>query len=88
MDRRQFLMGLVGVSAAVAATAAVSETAQAFELPEMKGALPNAAAVAETEAEYSFLIGRMTHRRRAGWWWRRRVAAARRWGRRGRPGRH
>ncbi|RDJ22504.1 hypothetical protein DWF00_02700 [Bosea caraganae] len=87
MDRRQFLMGLVGVSAAVAATVTVNETAQAFELPDLKGALPDTAAVAGTDAEYSFLIGRMTHRRRAGGWWRHRVAAARRWGRRGRPGR-
>ncbi|RDJ30467.1 hypothetical protein DWF00_02720 [Bosea caraganae] len=38
-------MGLVGVSAAVAATVTVNETAQAFELPDLKGALPDTAAV-------------------------------------------
>ena len=45
------------------------------------------AQASEAEADYTLLVGRLTHRRRAGGWWRMRVARARAWGRRGRPGR-
>lgn len=50
MNRRQLLMGLVGLSAAAAATA------------EAAGTIPNAAALSETDAEYSILMRAMVRR--------------------------
>ncbi len=83
MHRREFLLFLNGITAA-ASTSMMAAPAAAANMPLP---LNQVEALANVDAEYSFLIGRLTHRRRAGWWWRRRVAAARRWGRRGRPGR-
>jgi hypothetical protein len=84
MQRRQFLLGLLGIVAG-SATLAASPPAQAAAGPlDLDRVL---AAAPEADAEYSLLVGRLTHRRRAGGWWRRRVARARAWGRRGRPGR-
>jgi hypothetical protein len=84
MQRRHFLIALVGLAASgtTAAVIAPAEAApSALSLDEALAAAP------ATDAEFSLLIGRLTHRRRAGGWWRQRTAAARRWGRRGRPGR-
>lgn len=76
MDRRQCFLGLVGlVMLSSVAEAAPSQAASGQALDR-------------TDAEYSLMIGRLTHRRRAGGWWRMRVARARAWGRRGRPGRY
>ncbi|KRE12999.1 hypothetical protein ASE66_21260 [Bosea sp. Root483D1] len=84
MRRRQFLLGLIGIVAG-GATLAVSPPVQAAASPlDLDRAL---AAAPQADAEYSLLVGRLTHRRRAGGWWRQRVARARAWGRRGRPGR-
>lgn len=82
MRRRQFLLGLIGIVAG-SATLAVSPPVQAAASPlDLDRVLATA-----PDAEYSLLVGRLTHRRRAGGWWSRRVARARAWGRRGRPGR-
>ncbi|MGE7468000.1 hypothetical protein ACQKLX_01060 [Bosea sp. NPDC003192] len=84
MQRRQFLLGLLGIVAG-GVTLTLSPPVQAAADPlDLDRAL---AAAPETDAEYSLLVGRLTHRRRAGGWWRMRVARARAWGRRGRPGR-
>lgn len=85
MQRRQFLLGLLGITAGGAALAVstppVQAAAGALDLDRVLEAIPT------TDADYSLLVGRLTHRRRAGGWWRMRVARARAWGRRGRPGR-
>lgn len=59
MNRRPFLMGLVGVSTAAAATA---ELAQAASLPEADDIIPNSSALSETDAEYSILMRAMVRR--------------------------
>ena len=82
MQRRGFLLGLIGLSAGGLALATTPSAVQAGALP-----LDLDQALAETSSDYSLLVGRLTHRRRAGGWWRMRVARARAWGRRGRPGR-
>jgi hypothetical protein len=84
MQRRQFLIALAGL---VAGGVGATLTTQAEAAPSRLSLDEALAAAPETEAEFSLLVGRLTHRRRAGGWWRHRVAAARRWGRRGRPGR-
>lgn len=84
MQRRQFLLGLVGAVAGGAALAALPSTPALAGPSDLDTVL---AAVPETDADYTLLVGRLTHRRRAGGWWRMRVARARAWGRRGRPGR-
>ncbi len=84
MQRRDFLIALAGLVAS-GATAALTTPAEAA--PSRLSLDQALAAAPETDAEFSLLVGRLTHRRRAGGWWRHRVAAARRWGRRGRPGR-
>lgn len=84
MQRRHFLIALAGLVAGGASATSITQVEAAPSRPSLDEAL---AAAAETDAEFSLLVGRLTHRRRAGGWWRHRVAAARRWGRRGRPGR-
>ncbi|SDG02401.1 MULTISPECIES: hypothetical protein [Bosea] len=84
MQRRDFLIALAGL---VASGATAALTAPAEAAPSRLSLDQALAAAPETDAEFSLLVGRLTHRRRAGGWWRHRVAAARRWGRRGRPGR-
>ncbi len=84
MQRRDFLIALAGL---VASGATAALTAPAEAAPPRLSLDQALAAAPETDAEFSLLVGRLTHRRRAGGWWRHRVAAARRWGRRGRPGR-
>lgn len=84
MQRRHFLIALAGLVAGGASTTLISQAEAAPSRLSLDEAL---AAAPETDAEFSLLVGRLTHRRRAGGWWRHRVAAARRWGRRGRPGR-
>lgn len=84
MQRRQFLLGLIGAVAGGASLAALPPTPALAGTSDLD---PVLAAVAETDADYALLVGRLTHRRRAGGWWRMRVARARAWGRRGRPGR-
>lgn len=59
MNRRQFLMGLIGTSTA---SAALVEVAQAAARPEIAGSLPNPAALAGTDAEYSILMRAMVRR--------------------------
>jgi hypothetical protein len=86
MHRRHCLLGLIGLATGGSCLAALSSAAgAATPLLDAERAL---VALDRTEADYSFMIGRLTHRRRAGGWWRMRVARARAWGRRGRPGRH
>jgi len=84
MQRRQFLLGLLGITAGGAALAVSTPPVQAAGKLDLEQAL---AAIPEADADYALLVGRLTHRRRAGGWWRMRVARARAWGRRGRPGR-
>jgi len=84
MERRHFLIALAGLVAGGAGTTLATRARAASSRLSLDQAL---AAAPETDAEFSLLVGRLTHRRRAGGWWRHRVAAARRWGRRGRPGR-
>lgn len=82
MQRRHVLIALAGLVAGATLTTQAEAAPSHLPLDE---ALAAATAI---DAEFSLLVGRLTHRRRAGGWWRHRVAAARRWGRRGRPGRH
>lgn len=84
MQRRQFLLGLIGAVAGGASLAALPSAAAAASPLELDHALAQAS---DVETDYALLVGRLTHRRRAGDWWRMRVARARAWGRRGRPGR-
>ncbi|SFB68945.1 hypothetical protein SAMN05428997_101284 [Bosea sp. CRIB-10] len=84
MQRRQFLLSLIGIGAGSAVLAALPSAQALAGPPELDRVL---AAAPEGDAEYSLLVGRLTHRRRAGGWWRMRVARARAWGRRERPGR-
>lgn len=84
MERRHFLIALAGLVAGGAGTTLATQAGAASSRLSLDQAL---AAAPETDAAFSLLVGRLTHRRRAGGWWRHRVAAARRWGRRGRPGR-
>lgn len=84
MERRHFLIALAGLVAGGVGTTLATQAEAASSRLSLDQAL---AAAPETDAEFSLLVGRLTHRRRAGGWWRHRVAAARRWGRRGRPGR-
>lgn len=84
MQRRQFLLGLIGAVAGGASLAALPSAAMAASPLDLDRAVAQAS---EAEADYTLLVGRLTHRRRAGGWWRMRVARARAWGRRGRPGR-
>lgn len=84
MQRRHFLIALAGLVAGSTSATLVTQAEAAPSALSLDQAL---AAVPEPDAEFSLLVGRLTHRRRAGGWWRHRVAAARRWGRRGRPGR-
>jgi hypothetical protein len=84
MQRRHFLLGLIGVAAGGASLATLPSSPAAASSLDLDHVLANAA---QGDADYSLLVGRLTHRRRAGGWWRMRVARARAWGRRGRPGR-
>ena len=84
MQRRHFLIALAGLVSGGGGAALVTQAEAAPAALSLDQAV---AAVPETEAEFSLLVGRLTHRRCAGGWWRQRTAAARRWGRRGRPGR-
>lgn len=59
MNRRQFLIGFVGASAA---SAAAIETARAAPLQEAADAFANPAALSETDAEYSILMRMMVRR--------------------------
>lgn len=59
MNRRQFLMGLVGAPAIAAATV---ELAQAAALPEAAGTVPNSGAMSVTDADYSILMRAMVRR--------------------------
>ena len=82
MNRRQFLMGLVGASTA---SAAIIETAMATPLPETAGTLPDLAALSETDAEYSILMRAMVRRGMfpaPGHKWRRKPRIGRRYYRR------
>lgn len=84
MQRRQFLLGLIGAVAGGASLAALPSAATAASPLDLDRALAD---IPNAETDYTLLVGRLTHRRRAGGWWRMRVARARAWGRRGRPGR-
>ena len=82
MNRRHFLMGLVGASAASVASA---KTAMAAPLPEATTALPDLAALSDTDAEYSILMRAMVRRGMfpaPGRKWRRRPRIGRRYYRR------
>lgn len=84
MQRRQFLLGLIGAVAGGASLAALPSAAAAASPLDLDRALVHAS---DVDTDYALLVGRLTHRCRAGGWWRMRVARARAWGRRGRPGR-
>lgn len=82
MNRRQFLMGLVGASTA---SATIVKTAMATPLPATVGALPDLAALSGTDAEYSILMRAMVRRGMfpaPGRKWRRKPRIGRRYYRR------
>ncbi|MGE7470156.1 hypothetical protein ACQKLX_12000 [Bosea sp. NPDC003192] len=82
MNRRQFLMGLIGASAA---SVALVEAARAAALSEAAEAFPNPAALSETDAEYSILMRAMVRRGMfpaPGRKWRRKPRIGRRYYRR------
>jgi hypothetical protein len=82
MNRRQFLIGLIGASTA---SAAIAETAKAASLPEAAGAFSDTAALSRTDAEYSILMRAMVRRGMfpaPGRKWRRKPRIGRRYHRR------